>query len=85
MSARHEIHRNLEQYKKQAKDLLKAHLSGDAQAVALVRAHLPRLEGSTLARGTKSSSKKRSTSSLASASLRTGSGCTPFRRWISSC
>jgi len=44
MSAQHEIHHNLEQYKKQAKDLLKAYRSGDAQAVALVGEHLPRLE-----------------------------------------
>jgi hypothetical protein len=34
---------NLEQYKKQAKDLLEAHRSGDAEALALLRQHLPRL------------------------------------------
>jgi len=45
MSAQHEIHHNLEQYKKQAKDLRKAYQSGDAQAIALVCEHLPRLKG----------------------------------------
>lgn len=45
MSAQQAIRHNLEQYKKQAKDLLKAYQSGDAQAVELVREHLPRLEG----------------------------------------
>jgi hypothetical protein len=34
---------NLEQYKKQAKDLLKAHRSGDAESLALLREHSPRL------------------------------------------
>ena len=34
---------NLDQYKKQAKDLLRAWRTGDAEAIARVTAHHPRL------------------------------------------
>ncbi len=43
MSAQPALRHNLEQYKKQAKDLRKAHQSADPEAVALVCQHLPRL------------------------------------------
>ena len=38
---------NLEQLKKQAKDLRKAHQAGDAEAIARIREHLPRLSGAS--------------------------------------
>lgn len=38
---------SLEQLKKQAKDLHQAHASGDPEAIALVRQHLPRLSGTS--------------------------------------
>lgn len=44
MSTQQPPKHNLEQYKKQAKDLLKAHQAADAAATALVREHLPRLQ-----------------------------------------
>ena len=50
MSAQHAIRHNLAQYKKQAKDLLKAYQSADPAANALVRKHLPRLSNAIDAR-----------------------------------
>ncbi|MFA6110693.1 MAG: hypothetical protein WDA75_18185, partial [Candidatus Latescibacterota bacterium] len=38
---------NLEQLKKQAKDLLRAIQSGDPEAFSILRQHLPRLGGAT--------------------------------------
>ena len=47
MSVQQIIKHNLEQYKKRAKDLLKAYQSGDREAIALVCKHVPRLDETT--------------------------------------